>query len=101
MAADSAAPPAAAPSAHSILAADGTASYGFMMFGGPVWPKPSMRQAAHVDGSNCIGPSAPAGDGPVRAHDLADRGQQPPGQAGTVRRRRVLEPVQVRGRQLV
>src|ERR1700733_8706645 len=58
MAADSAAPPAAAPSAHSILAADGTASYGFMMFGGPVWPKPSMPQAAHVDGSNCIGPSA-------------------------------------------
>src|SRR3984885_2114312 len=64
MAADSAAPPAAAPSAHSILAADGTASYGFMMFGGPVWPKPSMPQAAPVDGSTCIGPSAPAGEGP-------------------------------------
>src|ERR1700729_2056960 len=64
MAEDSAAPPAAAPSAHSILAADGTGSYGSMMFGGPVWPKPSIPQTAHVEGSNCIGPRAPAADGP-------------------------------------
>src|SRR5580658_1094040 len=34
------------------------------MSGGPVWPNPSMPQTAQVDGSNCMGPSAPAGDGP-------------------------------------
>src|SRR5215469_12522493 len=38
-----------------------------MMFGGPVWPNPSMPQTAHVDGRNCIGPSAPADDGPTLA----------------------------------
>ena len=36
-----------------------------MMFGAPVSPKPSMPQVAHVDGRNCIGPRAPAVDGPV------------------------------------
>ena len=34
------------------------------MSGGPVSPKPSVPQMAQVDGSNCIGPSAPALDGP-------------------------------------
>src|ERR1700691_2658665 len=36
-----------------------------MMSGAPVWPNPSMPQIAHVDGRNCIGPSAPALDGPM------------------------------------
>src|SRR5258708_8635539 len=36
-----------------------------MVSGGPVWPNPSMPQAAQVDGRNCIGPSAPAGEGPL------------------------------------
>src|SRR6516225_8460530 len=36
-----------------------------MMSGGPVCPNPSMPQTAQVDGRNCIGPSAPAGDGPT------------------------------------
>src|SRR5258708_13035414 len=36
-----------------------------MMSGGPVWPNPSMPQAAQVDGRNCIGPSAPAVEGPL------------------------------------
>ena len=57
--------PAEAPSAHSILAADGTASNGFMMSGGPGGPNPSIPQAAQVAGMNCIGPSAPALDGPM------------------------------------
>ena len=38
-----------------------------MMSGGPVWPNPSMPQAAQVEGMNCIGPSAPALDGPSLA----------------------------------
>ena len=36
-----------------------------MMSGGPVWPNPSIPQTAQVDGRNCIGPSAPALDGPM------------------------------------
>src|SRR5258707_9029194 len=36
-----------------------------MMSGGPVRPKPSMPQTAQVEGRNCIGPSAPAVDGPL------------------------------------
>src|ERR1017187_4567757 len=60
-------PPAAAPAAHSSLAADGTASSGFMMSGGPLWPNPSVPQIFQVDGRNCIGPSAPAVDGPTLA----------------------------------
>src|SRR5580700_7731757 len=35
-----------------------------MMFGVPVWPNPSIPQIAQVDGKNCIGPSAPAEEGP-------------------------------------
>ena len=35
-------PPAAAPSAHRSLAAAGTASYGFITSGGPVWPNASI-----------------------------------------------------------
>src|SRR5208283_1755997 len=58
-------PPLAAPSAHSIAAALGTASNGFMMLGAPVSPKPSIPRARQVDGMNCIGPSAPALDGPT------------------------------------
>src|ERR1700733_7698197 len=65
MARDSAGPPAAAPSAHSIRAADGTASYGLSMSGEPVSPKPSVPQTAHVEGRNCMGPIAPAVDGPT------------------------------------
>src|SRR5215467_10831884 len=65
MALYSAVPPLAAPSAHSILAADGTASYGFMMSGGPVSPKATMPHARQVVGRNCMGPSAPALDGPM------------------------------------
>ena len=38
-----------------------------MMFGGPVSPKPSVPQIRQVDGRNCIGPSAPAADGPTFA----------------------------------
>src|SRR6185437_8800973 len=62
-----AAPPLAAPAAHSIRAADGTASNGSMMSGGPVSPNPSVPQLCQVDGRNCIGPSAPADDGPSLA----------------------------------
>src|SRR5689334_14824413 len=62
-----AAPPLAAPAAHSIRAADGTASNGFMMSGGPVSPNPSVPQLCQVEGMNCIGPSAPAEDGPSLA----------------------------------
>src|ERR1700730_977760 len=36
-----------------------------MMSGDPVWPNPSMPQTAHVDGRHCIGPRAPAEDGPL------------------------------------
>src|ERR1700716_560764 len=36
-----------------------------MMSGGPVCPNPLMPQIAHVDGRNCIGPRAPAEDGPL------------------------------------
>src|ERR1035437_4300311 len=53
------------PSAHRRRAADGTASYGSMMYGGPGSPKAVMPQVAHVDGMNCMGPSAPALDGPM------------------------------------
>ena len=35
-----------------------------MMSGGPGWPNPVMPHSAQVDGRNCIGPSAPALDGP-------------------------------------
>ena len=35
-----------------------------MMFGVPVSPKPSVPQVRQVDGRNCIGPRAPAVDGP-------------------------------------
>ena len=38
-----------------------------MMSGGPVSPNASMPQTRQVDGRNCIGPSAPALDGPVFA----------------------------------
>src|SRR3954470_11773191 len=62
MAADSAAPPA-----HSIRAAEGTASSGFITSGAPLWPNPSVPQTRQVDGMNCIGPSAPALDGPSLA----------------------------------
>src|SRR5271169_7012963 len=37
------------------------------MSGVPVWPNASMPQVAHVDGMNCMGPSAPALDGPSLA----------------------------------
>src|SRR5712692_4132519 len=56
-----------APAAHSRRAAEGTASSGFMMSGGPGWPNAVMPHAAQVDGRNCIGPSAPALDGPLLA----------------------------------
>src|ERR1700690_1924092 len=58
-------PPAAAPSAHSMRAAEGTASYGSRMFGVPVSPKPSVPHTAQVAGMNCMGPMAPAVDGPT------------------------------------
>src|SRR5215475_3927995 len=54
-----------APAAHRYLAAAGTASKGSMMFGGPGSPNAVMPQVSHVEGRNCIGPSAPAGDGPL------------------------------------
>src|SRR6266568_6152351 len=38
-----------------------------MMSGGPVWPNPSKPHSAQVPGMNCIGPSAPALDGPLLA----------------------------------
>ena len=38
-----------------------------MMSGGPVWPNPLIPHSAQVDGMNCIGPSAPALDGPSLA----------------------------------
>src|SRR6202050_3989880 len=38
-----------------------------MMLGVPVGPNPSMPHSAQVDGMNCIGPSAPALDGPSLA----------------------------------
>ena len=38
-----------------------------MMSGGPGGPNPSMPHSAQVDGMNCIGPSAPALDGPSLA----------------------------------
>src|ERR1039458_6911383 len=50
-----------------MRAAEGTASSVFMMLGGPVWPNASMPHAAQVAGMNCIGPSAPALDGPTLA----------------------------------
>ena len=55
------------PEAHSRRAADGTASSGFMMSGGPDGPNPSVPQIAQVDGRNCMGPRAPALDGPSLA----------------------------------
>jgi hypothetical protein len=36
-----------------------------MMLGGPVSPNPSIPHIRQVDGRNCIGPSAPAVDGPM------------------------------------
>ena len=33
--------------------------------GGPVWPNAVMPQVCQVEGRNCIGPSAPARDGPL------------------------------------
>ena len=57
----------APPEAHSSRAADGTASSGFMMSGAPGGPNPSVPQIAQVDGRNCMGPSAPALDGPSLA----------------------------------
>src|SRR6266568_8951873 len=36
-----------------------------MMSGGPRRPNPAMPQACQVEGRNCIGPSAPAVDGPT------------------------------------
>src|SRR5215467_11570129 len=54
-----------APSAQSILAADGTASNGSMTSGGAAGPNPWIPQTAQVAGMNCIGPSAPALDGPM------------------------------------
>src|SRR5271166_5134291 len=56
-----------APAAHSRRAAEGTASSGFMMSGGLGWPNALMPHSAQVDGRNCIGPSAPALDGPLLA----------------------------------
>src|SRR5271169_668446 len=53
-----------APAAHSRRAAEGTASSSFLMSGGPGWPNAVMPHSAQVDGRNCIGPSAPALDGP-------------------------------------
>src|SRR5436305_14901615 len=38
-----------------------------MMSGGPARPNPSVPQLRQVDGRNCIGPSAPADDGPSLA----------------------------------
>src|SRR5881396_4355629 len=38
-----------------------------MMSGTPVRPNPSVPQIRQVDGMNCIGPSAPALDGPSLA----------------------------------
>src|SRR5580658_7162303 len=55
------------PSAHSRRAAEGTASRAFMMSGGPGGPHPSMPHTAQVDGRNCMGPMAPAVDGPSLA----------------------------------
>ncbi len=36
-----------------------------MTFGAPVSPYAVIPHSAHVDGRNCIGPSAPAVDGPT------------------------------------
>src|ERR1039457_7035381 len=55
----------APPSAHRRRGAHGTAAYGSLMFGGPGSPKAVMPEVAHVDGMNCMGPSAPALDGPM------------------------------------
>ena len=38
-----------------------------MMSGEPVWPNPLIPHSAQVAGMNCIGPSAPALDGPSLA----------------------------------
>src|SRR2546430_5117796 len=56
-----------APAAQSIRAADGMASSGFIMSGVPGGPNPLIPHSAQVDGMNCIGPSAPALDGPLLA----------------------------------
>src|SRR2546421_10920312 len=56
-----------APSAHSMRAAEGMASSGFMMSGAPGGPNPLIPHSAQVAGMNCIGPSAPALDGPLLA----------------------------------
>src|SRR5579862_2026446 len=37
------------------------------MTGGAVWPKPTVPHIAQVEGRNCMGPSAPALDGPSLA----------------------------------
>ena len=37
------------------------------MLGVPVPPKPSVPHSCQVDGRNCMGPSAPALDGPTLA----------------------------------
>jgi len=38
-----------------------------MMFGGPASPKAVVPHTCQVEGRNCIGPSAPALDGPMLA----------------------------------
>src|SRR6266516_1070414 len=43
------------------------ASSGFMMSGGPGGPNPLIPHSAQVAGMNCIGPRAPALDGPLLA----------------------------------
>ena len=90
-----------APAAHSIRAAEGTASSGFMMSGGPGGPNPLIPHSAQVAGMNCIGPQrARAGRavvGAVAALDLTDRGQHRPGHPRAVLRGRGLEEVQVVG----
>src|SRR5262249_58323016 len=56
-----------APAAHRYRAADGTASYGSITSGGPGSPNALIPHTRQVDGRNCIGPSAPALEGPVFA----------------------------------
>src|SRR5260370_2952486 len=54
----------APPAAHRYRAAEGTASKGSMMFGGPGSPKAVIPHSCQVEGRNCIGPRAPAVDTP-------------------------------------
>ncbi len=54
----------APPAAHRYRAAEGTASKGSMMFGGPGSPKAVIPHSRQVEGRNCMGPRAPAVDAP-------------------------------------